>query len=146
MCTNARAMAHLAIMCDTKCDQKTSWIRQRKQNYTKEKNNGNIADRWRILSLFSFRECRARKKLRYQVNRTFPIITTLERTNHICETTWLWNDKLFQYVDDIIAAREQANDKLRDELVRYDWIIYIYIYIVFLTLLFPNLQSKFSNQ
>lgn len=27
--------------------------------------------------------------------------------------------KIFQYVDDIIAAREQANDKLREELVRY---------------------------
>ena len=26
---------------------------------------------------------------------------------------------MFQYVDDIIAAREQANDKLREELVRY---------------------------
>ena len=34
------------------------------------------------------RECRARKKLRYQ------------------------------YVDDIILAREKANDKLRDELTR----------------------------
>ena len=49
----------------------------------------------------------------------FPIITTPKRTWKYILKQQLWSEKMFQYVDDIIAAREQANDKLREELVRY---------------------------
>ena len=88
---NARVLADLTIMCGTKCN---ILDRAKKAKAFLK----NIKELSQIFLFFSFRECRARKKLRYQVNRTFSlkrtnqrfqIIRTLETQNHMQHVTSL---------------------------------------------------------
>ena len=62
----------------------------------------------------SARECRARKKLRYQVHIHTTIMTIMDIISIV-----IVMDMIMQYLDDMILEREKANDALREELTKY---------------------------